>query len=75
MLLDLPNNLKVIEKEWNFRKRHKARFVAKSVFDEIQGVDYNEFFSTVAMLESIRFSLANTAILIIGRRLSKPRLL
>ena len=30
----------------------------KKVFDKVQGVDYNEIFSTVAMLKSVRIMLA-----------------
>ena len=32
--------------------------LSKKVFDKVQGVDYNEIFSTVAMLKSIRIMLA-----------------
>ena len=39
---------------------HKARLVAKG-FRQIQGVEYNEIFSTVAMLKSVRIMLAITA--------------
>ena len=36
---------------------YKARLVAKG-FQQVQGVDYNEIFSTVAMLKSVRIMLA-----------------
>ena len=32
--------------------------LSKKVFDKVQGVDYNEIFSTVAMLKSVRIMLA-----------------
>ena len=39
---------------------HKARLVAKG-FKQIQGVDYDETFSLVAMLKSIQILLAIAA--------------
>ena len=36
---------------------YEARLVAKS-FSQVQGVDYDEIFSYVAMLKSVRFMLA-----------------
>ena len=39
---------------------YKARLVAKG-FRQIQGVDYNETFSSVAMLKSVRIMLAIVA--------------
>jgi hypothetical protein len=39
---------------------HKAQLVAKG-FRQVQGVDYNETFSSIAMLKSIRIILAITA--------------
>ena len=40
---------------------YEARFVAKS-FSQVQGVDYDEIFSSVAMLKSVGFMLAVTAL-------------
>ena len=40
---------------------YKARLVAKG-FREIQGVDYDETFSPVAMLKSVRIILSNCCI-------------
>ena len=41
----------------------KARLVEKGFFDKVQGVDYDEIFSLVAMLKSVRVMLANCHIL------------
>ena len=60
-LVDLPDDRQTIENKWIFKKKrevdgnvtiYKARLVAKG-FRQVQGVDYNEFFSLVAMLKSI----------------------
>ena len=65
-LVDLPNDCKSIENKWIFKKKtdvdgnvtvYKARLVAKG-FRQIQGVDYDETFSPVAMLKSVRIMLA-----------------
>ena len=59
--LDLPNDRQAIENKWIFKKKtnadgivtiYKARLVVKG-FRQVQGVDYNEIFSTVAMLKSV----------------------
>ena len=65
-LVDLPNGARTIECKWIFKKKtdmdgnvqiHKARLVAKG-FRQVQGIDYNETFSPVAMLKSLRIILA-----------------
>jgi len=68
-LVDPPDGVRAIECKWIFKKKidadgkvhiYKARLVAKG-FHQIQGVDYDETFSPVAMLKSIRILLAITA--------------
>lgn len=68
-LIDPPDGVKTIECKWVFKKKidmdgnvhiYKARLVAKG-FKQIQGVDYDETFSPVAMLKSIRILLAIAA--------------
>ena len=65
-LVDLPNGARTIECKWIFKKKtdmdgnvqiHKARLVAKG-FRQVQGIDYNETFSLVAMLKSVWIILA-----------------
>jgi hypothetical protein len=64
-LVDLPDGVKPIECKWIIKKKrdmdgnvhiHKARLVAKG-FRQVQGVDYDETFSPVTMLKSIRIIL------------------
>jgi hypothetical protein len=68
-LVDPPDGVRAIECKWIFKKKidadgnvhiYKARLVAKG-FRQIQGVDYDETFSPVAMLKSIRILLAIAA--------------
>ena len=68
-LVDLPDGFKAIECKWIYKKKidmdgnvhiHKARLVAKG-YQQVQGVDYDETFSPVAMLKSIRIILAIAA--------------
>jgi hypothetical protein len=60
------NDRKVVENKWIFKKKtdtngnitvYKARLVTKG-FRKIQGVDYDENFSPVAMIKSVRIMLA-----------------
>ncbi|KAD6795333.1 hypothetical protein E3N88_06229 [Mikania micrantha] len=68
-LVDLPPNCKTVGSKWVFMKKtdmdgnvhtFKARLVAKS-FTQTQGIDYEETFSPVAMLKSIRILIAISA--------------
>ena len=64
-LVDLPDDWQAIENKWIFKRKtdadssvtiYKARIVEKG-FDKVQGVDYDEIFSLVAMLKSVRIML------------------
>ena len=68
-LIDLPEGWWAIENKWIFKRKtdadssviiYKARIVAKC-FWQVQGVDYNESFSLVSMLKSVRIMLAIAA--------------
>ena len=68
-LVDLPDDWQAIESKWIFKKKtnangnvtvYKALLIAKG-FQQVQGVDYNETFSPVAMLKSVRIMLAIAA--------------
>ena len=57
-LVDLPDDRQAIENKWIFKKKtnadgnvtvYKARLVVKG-FQQVQGVDYNETFSPIAIL-------------------------
>ena len=65
-LVDLPDDQQAIENKWIFKKKtdadgnitvYKARLVAKG-FRQVQGVEYDEIFSLVTMLKSVRIMLA-----------------
>ena len=49
---------------------YETRLVAKS-FSQVQGVVYDEIFSSVAMLKSVGIMLALAAFMKSGRRMSK----
>src|SRR4051812_28929760 len=68
-LVDLPEGRQAIENKWIFKKKtdadgnvtvYKARLVAKG-FRQVQGIDYDETLSPVAMLKSVRIMLAIAA--------------
>ena len=67
----LAHDRQAIENKWIFKKKtdadgnvivYKARLVAKG-FRQFQGVDYDDTFSLVAMLKSVRIMSANCHIL------------
>ena len=63
-LVELPDNRQAILYKWIFNRKTNADYYLQSstcrkkVFNKVQGVDYNEIFSTVAMLKSVRIMLA-----------------
>ena len=68
-LIDLPIDRRAIEIKWIFKRKtdtnssvtiYKARIVAKD-FQQVQDVDYDESFSLVSMLKSVRIMLAIAA--------------
>ena len=68
-LVDLPDDRQAILNKWIFKRKtdadssvtiYKARIVAKG-FRQVQGVDYDESFSLVSMLKSVRIMLAIAA--------------
>ena len=70
-LIDLPDDQRAIENKWIFKRKtdadssvtiYKARLVAKGI-RQVQGVDYDEIFSLVAMLKSVQIMLAIAAFL------------
>ena len=78
-LIDLPDDRRANENKWIFKTKtdtdssvtiYKARLVAKS-FSQVQGVDYDDIFSSVAMLKSVGIMLALAAFMKSGRWISK----
>ena len=68
-MIDPPDGVRTIECKWIYKKKkdkdgnvhiYKARLVLKD-FRQVQGVDYDETFSPVAMLKSVRIILAIVA--------------
>ena len=68
-LMEIPEGRKAVENKWIFKKKtdadgnvtvYKARLVANG-FRQVHGIDYDETFSPVAMLKSIRVLLALAA--------------
>ena len=68
-LIDLPDDRWAIQNKWIFKRKtdadscvtiYKARIVAKG-FRQVQGVDYDEIFSLVSILKSVRIMLAIAA--------------
>ena len=78
-LVDLHDDRQAIENKWIFKRKtdadssvtiYKARIVAKG-FRQVQGVDYDEIFSLVAVLKSVRIMLAITIFMKSGKWMSK----
>src|SRR3954465_3992385 len=68
-LIDLSNDRRAIEIKWIFKRKtdtdssvtiYKVGIVAKG-FRQVQSVDYDESFSLVSMLKSVRIMLAIAA--------------
>ena len=69
-LIPLPKGRKIVRCKWVYRTKYasdgsveilKARLVAKG-FSQVEGIDYNETFSPVAKMNSIRLVLSLSAL-------------
>src|SRR5215204_2163487 len=78
-LVDLPDDQQATENKWIFKRKtdadssvtiYKARIVAKG-FRQVQSVDYDEIFSLVSMLKSLRIMLTIAAFLKSRKWMSK----
>ena len=78
-LVDLPDDRQAIEINGSLRRRRTWMVMSPSmkldlwrkVFSQVQGVDYDEIFSSVAMLKSVGIMLALAAFMKSGRWMSK----
>ena len=78
-LVDLPDDRQAIEINGSLRRRRTWTVMLPSmeldlwqrVFSQVQGVDCDEFFSSVAMLRSVGIMLALTTFMKSGRWMSK----
>jgi hypothetical protein len=70
-LVPLPNRRKLVRCKWVYRtkytsdgsvERHKPWLVSKG-FSQVEGIDYNETFSLVAKMNSIRLQLGKIHLL------------
>ena len=71
-LVDLPDDRQAIENKWIFKRKtdvdssvtiYKAWIVVKKGFRQVQGVEYDEIFSLVAMLKVCPNHVSNCRIL------------
>ena len=68
VLVDLPNNEKLIDLKWKFKikkdvegcMKHKTRQVAKEYVQE-ESMDFEEVFVPIAKMESVRLLIARVA--------------
>ena len=78
-LVDLPDDRQAIKINGSLRRRRTRMVMSPSmkldlwqrVFSQVQGVDYDEFFSSVAMLRSVGIMLALAAFMKSGRWMSR----
>ena len=78
-LVDLPDDRQAIEINGSLRRRRTWTVMSPSmkldlwrrIFSQVQGADYDEIFSSVAMLKSVGIMLALAAFMKSGRWMSK----